>query len=191
MYKSVLVLLSLSISMSVFAVDRTCGSKAHDWENHQVFAINKAPPRASFFVYETESAALQQEPHDSPFYQSLNGIWKFHWVRKPVDRPESFYRENFDVSSWGSIPVPANWEVEGYDYAIYLDERYPFEANWPCIPNDYNPVGSYKRKFYIPENWLNREVMIHFAGVNSAMYVWVNGRKVGYSQDSKTPAELI
>lgn len=190
MYKNIFILLVLNISMPSFAANQVCDPKGHDWENHQIFAINKAPPHASFFAFENEMAALHLEPQVSPYYQSLNGIWKFHWVRKPDDRPQLFYQENYDVSKWDNMPVPANWEVEGYDYPIYLDERYPFEANWPCIPNDYNPVGSYKRKFHIPESWNDKEIMIHFASIRSAMYVWVNGRKVGYSQGAKTPTEF-
>ena len=88
------------------------------------------------------------------------------------------------------FPVPANWEVHGYDYPIYLDEKYPFTTQWPNVSKDYNPVGSYRRTIEIPENWLERDVILYFGAVKSALYVWVNGEKVGYSQGSKTPAEF-
>jgi beta-galactosidase len=134
--------------------------------------------------------ALSNEPVQSPYYRSLNGAWKFHWARKPADRPVAFYEEAYDVSQWDDIPVPGNWELQGYGVPIYTDEAYPFPANPPHIPHDYNPVGSYRRTFTIPADWAGRQILLHFGGVKSAMYVWVNGTEVGYSQGSKTPAEF-
>jgi beta-galactosidase len=133
---------------------------------------------------------LSNDPERSPYYKSLNGTWKFHWVRKPDDRPVRFYEDDYDVSDWDDTPVPSNWELQGYGVPIYTDVAYPFPANPPYIPHDYNPVGSYRRTFTIPRAWSGRQIFLHFGGVKSAMYVWVNGRKVGYSQGSKTPAEF-
>ncbi len=158
--------------------------------NHQVFGINKEAPHAHFFPYSDSKPALEDNPSDSPWFQSLNGLWKFNWVRKPADAPADFYSEEYDDSNWTLFPVPANWEVYGYDYPIYLDEKYPFDTQWPDVPADYNPVGSYRRPFDIPDTWAGREVFLYFGAVKSALYVWVNGRSVGFSQGSKTPAEF-
>ena len=111
-------------------------------------------------------------------------------MHSPAERPVDFYKEEFVVGRWANIGVPGNWELQGYGVPLYLDEEYPFEPNPPRVPHDWNPVGSYKRKFTVPGSWENREVFLHFAGVRSAMYVWVNGEKVGYSQGSRTPAEF-
>lgn len=161
-----------------------------EWENAKVFQINKLPARASFMVYDVEKSAITDDYSASPFYQSLNGAWKFNWVAQPEKRPIDFYKDSYDVSEWKEIPVPSDWQMQGYDYANYVNMAYPFPRNQPFIDHKYNPVGSYKRTFTIPQNWKGRDVILHFGGVNSALYVWVNGKKVGYSEDSKTPAEF-
>ncbi|RLD73291.1 MAG: beta-galactosidase, partial [Bacteroidetes bacterium] len=125
-----------------------------------------------------------------PRFLSLNGLWNFNFVKKPVGRPMSFFEDSANVSDWPLIRVPSDWEVEGYDYPIYLDEKYPFTANWPDMQDDYNPVGSYKRSFVIDISWLDKEVILHLGAVRSAVYVWINGKETGYSQGSKTPAEF-
>lgn len=168
-------------------------SAQHDWENQAIFSINKEEPHATFYSYKSEAEALKNKPKESSFYQLLNGDWKFHWARKAADRPADFYRPNYDVSAWKTIKVPANWEINGYGMPIYINTRYEFNPTNPVppqLPDDWNPVGSYKHQFNIPENWENRQVFIHFGAVKSAMYLWVNGEKVGYSQGSKTPAEF-
>lgn len=161
-----------------------------DWENPQVVGRNKERPRATFFAFSNRQNALQNDQTKSPHFRSLNGTWKFHFVKKPSERPVDFYKEDYDVSQWNEISVPGNWELQGFGTPIYTDVEYPFPSNPPLIPHDYNPVGSYRRDFEIPANWINRQVFLHFGAAKSAMYVWVNGRKVGYSQGSKTPAEF-
>jgi beta-galactosidase len=161
-----------------------------EWENPQINAVNKEPAHASFMGYLSEAGAIEDDYSKSPWYLSLNGTWKFNWVSQPEKRPVDFYREDFDVSGWNDIPVPSDWQMQGYDYPVYVNIRYPFPKNQPYIPHDYNPVGSYKRYFAVPEKWKNMEIYIHFGGVNSAMYLWINGNYVGYSEDSKTPAEF-
>ncbi len=158
--------------------------------DHRVFGINKLDPRADFFSFERSDLAKSGEKEESSRYLSLNGMWKFLWVRAPKDRPSDFYKTNLDDSHWKEIKVPANWELEGYDYPIYLDERYPFDTKWPDVPEDYNPVGTYRRTFNIPDSWGSDEIILHFAGAKSAMYVYLNGKFIGYSQGSKTPAEF-
>ena len=165
-------------------------NEVKDWENPAVFGRNKEPAHCTYIPYADIKTALTNDPAQSPFYQSLNGIWKFNWVRKPADRPVDFYDDDYDVSRWDDIAVPGNWELQGYGIPIYTNTDYPFPVNPPYIPHDYNPVGSYRRSFTILESWEGRQVFLHFRGVKSAMYVWINGDKVGYSQGSKTPAEF-
>lgn len=178
---SLLVLISLSSSLY---------AQKDPWQDHTVFRINKEDAHASLFPYENRETAIVDSKEASQWYQSLNGLWKFNLVKKPSDRPLTFFEENFDLSTWDNIKVPSNWEVEGYDFPIYLDEKYPFNTQWPSAPQDYNPVGSYKRTFEVPAHWIEREVFIHFGAVNSAFFLWINGKQVGYSEDSKTPAEF-
>ncbi len=159
-------------------------------ENHQIFAVNKLAPHAAAFPFASQNAAILGDKTNSQWYQSLNGLWKFNWVKKPADKPENFYQEDYDDGTWETFPVPANWEVHGYGYPIYLDEKYPFTTTWPNVSPDYNPVGSYRRDFEVSKDWLDREVILYFGAVKSALYVWVNGQEVGFSQGSKTPAEF-
>ncbi len=161
-----------------------------DWENPSLVGINKEAPRASAFPFETAALAETNDPGQSAYFQLLNGSWKFNWVRSPGERPRDFFEEEFDDSGWGRIPVPSNWEVQGYGVPIYLNHPYEFEKNPPLIHHEYNPVGSYRTTFQIPEDWGDREVFLHFGAVKSAMYLWVNGQQVGYSQGSKLPAEF-
>jgi beta-galactosidase len=171
----------------------TSGSTATevpDWENPQVVGRNKEPGHCTLVPYLNTSTALKCERQASKFYQSLNGKWNFNWVSKPSDRPVDFYKPRYDVSGWDEIPVPSNWQMHGYGRPIYLNVRYPYPVNPPNIPHNYNPVGSYRTEFRIPETWENRQVFLHFDGIKSASYIWINGRKVGYSQDSMLPAEF-
>lgn len=170
---------------------------ANDWENEQVFGRNTLPPRATFFRFDTAEAALNSSREnfgraDSPYLKLLTGDWKFHWVGKTEERPnEDFAAPAFDDSGWKSIPVPSNWQVQGYGTPIYSNEVYPFDKNPPLVAgrND-NPVGSYRKTFTVPEEWKGRTVEVCFDGVESAVYVWCNGQKVGYSQGSRTPARF-
>lgn len=164
----------------------------NDWENPKVFGINKEPPHASFTPFPELSLALKSSPKDSPFIKLLNGKWKFYWVEKPSEVPLDFWKPEFNDSSWHEIDVPSNWEIQGFGIPIYVNSDYEFSKNPtpPYIPHDYNPVGLYRLKFSVPESWENLDVFIHFGAVKSAFYLWVNGEKVGYSEDSKTPAEF-
>ncbi|NPD47882.1 DUF4981 domain-containing protein [Lentimicrobium sp. L6] len=187
MKKTILIYLSIFI----FAIAFSQEQEQNLHQNHQVFGVNKLAPRASFFPYEEAGRCMRDKMELSSRFLSLDGLWKFHWVRSPKDRSMDFYQVNIDDSQWDEIPVPANWEVEGYDHPIYLDERYPFSTTWPDAPEDYNPVGSYRKNFTIEKEWLTEDVILHFAGAKSAMYLYINGQFVGYSQGSKTPAEFL
>lgn len=161
-----------------------------DWENPEVFSVNTLKPHAQVVPFDSEKASLSYDIKKSPYYKTLNGLWKFKWSRNTEKRPLDFYKNEFEVENWDVIEVPSDWQMKGYGVPIYVNVNYPFKADPPNIPIEYNPVGSYKRRFSIPDSWKNREVILHFGGVNSAFYVWVNGQKIGYSQDSKTASEF-
>ncbi len=160
------------------------------WENPKIHRINTESPRSNFYHFSNSRDALENDPFKSTNYLLLNGKWKFHWVRKPEDRPVKFYEEDYDDTNWDEIDVPANWELKGYGVPIYTDVEYPFPSNPPYIPHDYNPVGSYKKEFYLNDSYDGQNVFIHFGGIRSAYYLWINGEFIGYSQDSKTPTEF-
>lgn len=161
-----------------------------DWENEQVISINTLKPHATLFPYETKQLALANEKEKSANFILLDGIWKFNYAPNPEQRPKEFYKTKYNTSRWKNITVPGNWELQGFGTPIYLDEEYPFKPDPPFVPEE-NPVGSYKRKFTVPANWLkDKQVIIHLGSVRSAMYLWVNGQKVGYMQVSKTPVEF-
>ncbi len=175
----------------VFAGINVSGqSKQMDWENPEVFGINRELPHVNTVSFSDKESAVEKKINESEYYKSLNGIWKFNWVKKPSDRPMDFYKEDYDVNQWDDIAVPANWEREGYGIPIYTNVKYPFTKNPPFIHHDWNPVGSYKRNFVIPQDWDGRQVILHLGAVKSAAYYWVNGKKLGYSQGSKTPVEF-
>jgi len=162
-------------------------------ENPNVIGQNKLDARASFFAFENKALALENKIEKASNYMLLNGLWKFNWSKSPELRPEDFYKDEYNTSHWDDIKVPANWEVEGYGIPIYTNASYPFQKGAlapPDIPDGYNPVGSYKRSFDVPENWNAKEIFIHLGAVKSAFYIWINGEKVGYSQGSKLPAEF-
>ncbi|QZT38406.1 DUF4981 domain-containing protein [Halosquirtibacter xylanolyticus] len=193
-YRKLLLVAMCCIVYTSFA------NKKSDWENQYVIGYNKQPAHASLIPYDNVSMALEMNENISSRMMSLNGIWKFHWVKSPNDRPSDFYKESYDVSYWDDIVVPSNWQMKGYGVPIYSNKPYPFAKDRPRImtptPDNFtksrypNPVGSYKRTFSISDSWDGQRVFLHFRGVKSAMYVWVNGVKVGYSEGSMTPAEF-
>lgn len=179
--------------------------KGDYWEDERVFAVHKEPAHVTYIPFPSVKAATEATPFSdsgniSPYYQSLNGQWKFNWVKQPADRPKDFYRTGYDDSDWKTIPVPSNMEMQGYGTPIYTNITYPFRNDPPrvmgTVPGDWtaarepNPVGSYRREFTIPAGWKGRDIFLHFDGVISAMYVWVNGKQVGYSENSFSPAEF-
>lgn len=163
---------------------------ANDWENPSIFQINRLPARATFMTYADRDAAITDDYARSPFYFSLDGEWSFNWVPKPADRPQDFYKHDYNCSRWGKINVPGNWELLGYGTPIYTNAIYPHPNNPPYISHDDNPVGSYIKEFNLPELWDGRNVYLHFESGLAAMYIWVNGEFVGYCQGTKNPAEF-
>ncbi|HRX86286.1 MAG TPA: glycoside hydrolase family 2 TIM barrel-domain containing protein [Phycisphaerae bacterium] len=159
--------------------------------NPAVVGTNREAPRAVRCIYANAPTARAGDPQASPYWRSLNGTWKFHWAPRPGERPADFYRTEFDDSAWGTIPVPSNMEIEGHGVPIYTNDAYPWgPPDPPRIPLDNNPVGSYRRRFTLPGDWANRHVLLRFEGVESAFFVWVNGRQVGFSKGSRTDAEF-
>ena len=186
-----------------FIVPKTSSDK--EWENEKVFAIGKEPGHPTLIPYASEEEMLADPAYEHPWertassrYLLLNGIWKFNWVKAPEERPVTFYKPSYDVSAWDEIEVPSNWEMKGYGTPLYTNVTYPFLNKPPFIQaqkgytteQEPNPVGSYRREFTLPEGWAGQEVFLHFDGVYSAFYVWVNGKQVGYSQGSNNDAEF-
>lgn len=176
-----------------------------EWENETIFAVNKELGHTTYIPYPSVESLMQDKHYTEPWvettselYLSLNGNWKFNWVKQPSERPVNFYKANYDVSSWKEIPVPSCWEMLGYGTPIYTNITYPFKNNPPLIQSqkgytnekEPNPVGSYRRTFRIPENWDGKEIFLHFNGVYSGIYVWINGKKVGYSEGANNDAEF-
>ncbi|MGM9861295.1 MAG: glycoside hydrolase family 2 protein, partial [Muribaculaceae bacterium] len=159
-------------------------------EDPAVFAIGREQPRATFYPFDTREAALAGNHSASPFVVSLNGLWRFHFAPNPAQRAVGFEAPDYDATAWQQIPVPSNWELQGYGTPIYTNINYPFPKNPPYIDHSDNPVGSYRRSFAVPQSWQGRRVLLHFAGSTAGMHVWVNGHKVGYVQSTKNPAEF-
>ncbi|AIE86518.1 glycoside hydrolase family 2 TIM barrel-domain containing protein [Fimbriimonas ginsengisoli] len=169
-------------------------------EDEQCLGINKAPYHSTLVPYGTLQEALRADRAKSSYARSLNGPWKFNWVKRPELRPAEFYRPTYDVSKWKTISVPSNWQVLGYGTPYYRNNGYTFQKDWPRVmsepPKDWtayderNPVGSYRRNFKVPASWDGREVFLKFDGVDAGFFLWVNGQKVGYSQNSRNAAEF-
>lgn len=162
--------------------------------------INKEPYHATLMPYGNLQEALVANRHASSFCKSLNGNWKFNWVPSPEKRPVDFYKPDYDVSAWKEIPVPSNWEIHGYGTPFYRNNGYTIKKDFPYIMSEpdknytayieRNPVGSYRRNFDVPADWTGRRTFITFDGVDCAFFIWVNGRKVGYSVNSRNAAEF-
>ena len=191
-------------NLKVDAISEAQKSK-NDWENEAIFGINKEPGRATMLLYASEKEmkgdAAYQQPWlwpNSSLRVMLNGQWQFNWVPKPEDRPIDFYKPSFDASSWKTIPVPSCMEMQGYGTPIYTNVTYPFRNQPPFIKGqegytvvkEPNAVGSYRRTITVPSSWNGREIYLHFNGIYSAAYVWVNGQKVGYTQAPNVDAEF-
>lgn len=183
--KRQIFLLSLLSSLTVAAQEH------HDWEDNHVLQINREPARAYFIPYDKQKGDRQL---------SLNGTWAFRWTKTPDERIKDFYRTDYDVASWKTLSVPANWEVNGYGTPIYISAGYPFKIDPPYVMKEpkkewttyeeRNPTGQYKRTFTLPDGWQKGQTFLRFEGVMSAFYVWINGEKVGYSQGSMEPSEF-
>lgn len=159
-------------------------------KNEKIIGLNNRAPHATLFPFRTVSTTSSYNKESSEYYLSLNGNWKFQWSENPDLRTKDFFNLNFDASGWDEIPVPADWQMEGYGYPIYTNVKYPFEKNPPFIPAQFNPVGSYLKNFEKLPTWKDEKIILHFGGVNSAFFVWINGEQVGMGKGSKTPVEF-
>ena len=150
-------------------------------EDPEIVGINKLPAHSSFFPFENLELSKSNNVNKSDRYISLNGYWHFKWSKNPSTRPEDFYKIYYNTNKWDTILVPSNWQLQGYGLPIYVNIPYPFSyssnPNPPDIPDNYNPVGSYKRFFSIPESWTSKDVIIHLGAVKSAFFIWINGIK--------------
>ena len=177
----------------------------NDWENQAIIGINKLPGHNTMLRYANEKEMKADVAYQMPWLRPksslrtyLNGQWQFNWVPKPEDRPVDFYKPSYNASAWKTIPVPSNWEMQGYGTPIYTNVTYPIKNIPPLIrtqegytvEQEPNAVGSYRRTFTVPAGWNGREIYLHFDGVYSAAYVWINGKKVGYTQGSNNDAEF-
>jgi beta-galactosidase len=163
------------------------------WENPDTNQINRLPMRSAYFPYETADLAKAGKMQNSVRFISLNGDWKFNWVEKYKDRPQDFFRTDFDDSKWVNFTVPADWALNGYGVPIYVNQPYEFSMRNPTppgIPGEVNHTGSYRRTFTVPDSWNGQKIYLHLDGIKSAGYVWVNGKFAGYTEDSKLEAEF-
>lgn len=194
-YSTMKTLLSLCLTclLTIPAIAQTVQP---EWQSQYAIGKNKLAPHSYIWPYANADAAGEGNYEQSPYYMSLNGKWKFHWVKNPDHRPKDFYKPSFYTGGWADIDVPGNWERQGYGTAIYVNETYEFDdplfnfkKNPPLVPYAENEVGSYRRTFTVPADWKDRRIVICCEGVISFYYIWVNGHMLGYNQGSKTPAE--
>ena len=186
--RQLLSILLLAISnLSAFAQN-------DEWQNSEKNQQNRAAIRAYRFAYESKELAKREEPQESDYYLSMNGKWKFFWVKDSDKRPSGFYTKDFDDAGWSTLNVPAIWELNGFGDPVYVNYGYPWKGQAsvspPNVPVENNHVGSYRREIEIPEDWNGKDVFAHFGSVTSNIYLWVNGKFAGYSEDSKLEAEF-
>ena len=161
-----------------------------EWQDPNIVEVNKQRPFATHFPFASRAAALQNAPETQDNYLLLNGQWRFKWVAKPADAPTDFWKDERASRHWRTIPVPADWVREGYGRYQYADEEYLFPVDPPRVLANDNPVGSYVKQFTLPAAWSRKRIFLHFGSVRTVFYVWVNGKRVGYSEDSRLPAEF-
>ena len=165
-----------------------------EWQDPEINAVNRAPMHANYFAYESTEAAIKGIKEKSSNFMTLNGTWKFNWVPNADARPTDFWQPEFNDKGWNAMPVPGVWELNGFGDPIYVNVGYAwreqFRNNPPQVPTVNNHVGSYRREITVPAHWKGKEIIAHFGSVTSDMYLWVNGKYVGYSEDSKMEAEF-
>ena len=186
-YKSIIVGLATMLSVTMNA------QSFKEWQNPEINAVNRAPMHTNFFAYESIEATKSNKEKSSNF-MTLNGIWKFDWVANVDARPTDFWKLEFNDKGWNDLQVPGVWELNGYGDPIYVNVGYAwrnqFKNNPPLVPTTNNHVGSYRKEIIVPSDWKGKDIIAHFGAVSSNMYLWVNGKFVGYSEDSKLEAEF-
>ncbi|MDC7675970.1 glycoside hydrolase family 2 TIM barrel-domain containing protein [Asticcacaulis machinosus] len=184
------LLLATVMAIPVVALAAPDVSGRAEWEQPEVVAVNRLPMKATFFNYETVDKAVAGDMAASANYLSLDGTWKFAFSKTPETRPVDFYKPDYDVSGWGTVQVPGILQAQGYGTPIFSAAGYPFGANEPFVKHEVNEVGSYRRDFDLPAAWDGRDVILHIGAAGAAYYIFVNGEKVGYAEDSKLPSEF-
>lgn len=186
--------LLLSFIILLFANTHTFAQSFTEWKDPAINSINRLPMHASYFAYENKELAESGDRNLSGNFISLNGIWRFQWVRHLSERPVGFFQTTYDDKGWDLTEVPGMWEMKGYGNPLYVNQRYEWDYLLkpvpPALPEEENHVGSYRRLIEIPESWNRKKVFIHFGGVASNVYLWVNGHFVGYGEDSKLESEF-
>lgn len=182
------------ITAMLTAVAITVGAQSNEWQNPAINAVNRAPMHTNYFAYESLDAAKSGVKENSSNFMTLNGTWRFNWVRDAESRPTDFWKVKYDDSKWNDMQVPGVWEINGYGDPIYVNVGYAwrghFQNNPPSVPTKDNHVGSYRKEIVVPESWEGKDIIAHFGSVTSNIYLWVNGKYVGYSEDSKLEAEF-
>ena len=169
--------------------DPAFAQSQNEWENPEIFQRNQVLPHTNLMPFNTLKEAISTDKKSSPNFMSLNGVWKFHFSENLEKAPSDFYKNSFNHKKWDDIKVPSNWEMEGFGYAKFRNIGQPYPSIPPFVPEDFNPIGSYYRTFTLAENWTEKQHFLHFEGVQSASYVWINGVEVGYNQGAMEPAE--
>jgi beta-galactosidase len=178
------------LAMAMIVLCALLNAQLHpDYENPEVFERNQELPHTTLMPYQNLEKALEGDRKSSTFHKSLNGTWQFQWSENPGLAPESFFESNYDRSLWKSIEVPSNWQMEGFGYPLFRNVGLPHPLDPPEVPEKFNPAASYYRSFELADDWVGRQVFLHFEGVQSASYVWINGEEVGYNQGGMEPAE--
>ena len=162
---------------------------ARPWEQPELTHLNRLPARAALLPYKTSAQALSCERKKSPWYRSLNGSWTFKLAKSPESVPGNFFKPNASEAGYKPIEVPGNWTVQGYDRPHYTNAQMPFKNDPPYVPDD-NPTGLYRKTFTIPKDWKGRRTVLHFGGVESMYYVYVNGQQVGMAKGCRLPSEF-
>ena len=184
----------LSLAALLLATGVASAQSFNEWQDPEINSVNRAPMHSHFFSYESAETAAAAVPEESANYMTLHGLWKFDWVADADSRPTDFWKTDFNDKAWGTMPVPGIWELNGYGDPLYVNIDYAwgnqYENNPPIVPVKNNHVGSYRREIEVPASWKGREIIAHFGSVTSNIYLWVNGKFVGYSEDSKLECEF-
>lgn len=183
----------LFLCFSIVIITLNAQNKLPYWQDMNVYSVNREKPRTTFMSYDDKTNALSHRYENSKYYSSLNGMWKFYYTDDYRQAPSNITDKNMDVSGWFDIKVPGNWELQGFGTAIYTNHGYEFKPRNPNPPHlpDAVPLGVYHREIEIPAEWDGRDIYLHIAGAKSGVYVYINGKEVGYNEDSKNPAEFL
>ena len=184
----------LLLSVALFTMSAMNAQTFKEGHDQNLNSVNRLPMHTSYFPYESEELALSGNKETSKNFMSLNGEWNFNWVENADQRPTDFFRVDFNDKGWDKINVPAVWELNGYGDPIYVNIGYAwrndFKNNPPEVPTKNNHVGSYRQTFTVPADWKGKDIIAHFGSVTSNIYLWVNGKFVGYGEDSKLEQEF-